>query len=453
VDGINRFSDLSKIVKQPADLEIAAEEIVAPESASQITAHPAVDLGATDNIESFNTPAAEIFTEAPIEQQLIEQAVVPPQTNQDAAGAIDFTKLISTRVDTSKQKWDAIYFLMDEMTKTPPDQKAMFDALQALTPQDRKAVLEQFASQGKAPNSDLDKLVNAMYGKTGSADYKDMGDFLATLARDVHNDPSEGSLFGQIYGDCYNNDFGGPGFVGDQTMITFMKDLWGDSNPGMSDILKSLPQDTLLKMQNDILTMYKPDNFFYYQPIREAIDLQNGMTPGQAAQEVGQDVTNRLNAIPLNDPNYGGFLSTFGQWGMNKLVELSSDPTKLSQVIQGIEKGPHPEQLREILTDLCTTISSNFDDPFVQGTPADLSEVLRQILSTLQTDQQAGGKNADNLIRDLVNSLKPDAIETLSKLTPTALIEMSLILKNGDDQALNVSAKSIVDQALQNAES
>jgi hypothetical protein len=437
MNGINRF-DLNKVVEQPATPQTAAVQ-------TQTTANVSSAF-MSDSIETYQPEMFDPPSEDPrrLAEKTAATDLVPP----------DLTNAVSTRVDTTQQKFDALSLLIDELSKTPPDQQAMFNALQSLTPDDRKAVLEQLASQGKSPDSDLDKLVQVMYQNGNSVNSQAMGDLLATLARDVHNDPSEGGLFSQIYGDCLRFGITDGGESSGQTILNFLKDLSMDMNPDMSEILKSLPADPLEYMQgqfDNYLSSHfnSPDSdaLSLNQELVNAYFLAKGYSSDQAAQYADQDLTRHLDSIPQYAPNYGELLAQFPEWGMNKLVELSANPSQFSQMIQSFAT-QNPQTVAALLKELTDGIAQNGSNK------ADLSNVCRQILTTLRSLQQSsnGAGGADDIIRSFVNSLGPDAAEVLGELPVNLLLQMNAILQNGDDSSQNSAFEYVLGQAVANAE-
>jgi hypothetical protein len=448
MDGINRFG-LNKVVKEPASPETEASETVVPQSSPQTEGNPASELVTSDGLERFARGSGDPFNSPAIEpHQFAEQAASPDLLGQPAG----LTDLVSTRVDTTNQKFNTLTYLLDEMAKTPPDITGLFNALVSLTPQDRKAILEQLASQGNPPNTTLDKLIKVMYGNGESVIPQDMGLLLADLARDVHNDPSEANLFSQIYSDISSaGTFGSES----QTVLYFLRNLSGDSNPGMLDTLKSLPYGPLETMEAKLRgsSQLSPEDMSLYHDLDYAYFFTKGYGPDYSAQSADQMTNNLLDAIPTSDPNYGAYLGQFPDWGADKLVGLSKYPAQLNQVIQSLVNGMPPQTLANLLNGLTNAIAGNPNAPSINGSATDIAEAFRQILTTLQDMQQAGnGGMADDIVRSLVDSLNPDAGQTLGKLPPNLLIKMISIIQNGDDRVLSSDAQNALGQALYIAE-
>src|SRR5262249_31945126 len=142
-------------------------------------------------------------------------------------------------------------FLLEEVAKANPNKQAMFNALQGLSPEDRIATLKQLASQKTASTSDLDRIIQKMYGEGDGADAPDMANLLTSMFNDVQTDPSAASLFSQVINDMQENSPAGHSNA-DSAIQQFLNSIGISSgrspNPETIDKLAALPDATLTQM-------------------------------------------------------------------------------------------------------------------------------------------------------------------------------------------------------------
>src|SRR5262249_34875431 len=136
-------------------------------------------------------------------------------------------------------------------------------------------------------------------------------------------------------------------------------------------------------------------------------------------------------------------LAVYSEAGRNGCQDLFSHMTpdqidKLMDLTLGNPRDPN--SLTGLLSQLCDTNQT------------DTNAVLRQILDSLKNLQAGGDHSIDDVLRSLINQLQPNAVDRLSKLPPDLLIDMGMILQNGDDQQTDMALKAnVIDPAYSKA--
>jgi len=125
-----------------------------------------------------------------------------------------------------------------------------------------------------------------------------------------------------------------------------------------------------------------------------------------------------LSEVFQNDPS----------WAARKLVDIANSPSMGSFVTRLLQSGDN--------------IGNAFGGVLLDT--VDHPQVSNAVQQFLQELLKQNSPMADDMVRDMVNSGAK-----LDSLSPGILIEMKLILQNGDDAALNAPALDSVNQAYQ----
>jgi hypothetical protein len=134
-------------------------------------------------------------------------------------------------------------------------------------------------------------------------------------------------------------------------------------------------------------------------------------------------------------PGVSEAFKNFSGWGEKKLEELANNGSMGKFVTQLLQSGESGENIGNALR---YYLADSVDRPTLQAS-------LQQFLKELLNQNSSMG---DDLVRNMVgNGANLDA------LSPGILIEMKLILQNGDDAALNGPALDSVNTAYQAAKS
>jgi hypothetical protein len=210
--------------------------------------------------------------------------------------------------------------------------------------------------------------------------------------------------------------------------------------------LKSLPEDLIEKMKSDALSAGTMMDLNSWQSLQEAKYEKKG--DPSAFYKARDEALEKFNAIPTTDLNYGKYLSFYSYWGSEKLNNIrQQDPQQFKNIIITM-KNNDPDSLSNFLAGICNRIKYGSD---TNQNTQDLTNLMQGAVNTIQESYETGRWNGASDELAVINQtvLKlgshDQAVQTLSKLPPNILLDLSLM---EDSLYHDPAVKNIINEAL-----
>lgn len=413
-------------------------------------------MGLLDKITTAQQPISSEILQPQTEPQ---QAPPPPpsggiaDTNDSMeSGQPVFNSLVSTESsavsatvgsDPGKVDWDAITALKTEMAKANPDSSVLLQTLQKISPDDQALTLQELAKEGKPSQLKLiaDKII------ANPAAFAQFGPILTSLVSNKTVASTSPDPLGQILSEMVGKP-GSDAVVRDMMEATqnrgLLRNVTQDSVDSIYSILSSNPQ----KATVDCLFEYSLLHETERTPTRPPNSVWGLPDPTTLAQEAISGST--------NDTSVADAMKLFPDWGLNTMNQILADGS-VNQLGQ-----TSLDRFRSYLVSTGQDEAGMLASFCQQGAKAE--PVLQAFFTSLQQNPNGAlvfqwnsqnfgllpeGPKTDAEIRQMIQDLGSNAVQTLGDLSIGSLTDLKGMLLAGSDQSLDQDVvNNVIDPAI-----
>lgn len=384
--------------------------------------------------ESFveAAPNSDIFTE------LRDQTYSPPANTPltDVSRASEYTPITAgdySKPIPGKIDWDAILQIRQELMKDNPDWQSIFQTLNNLNMKDRTATLTEMQKDGN---------LTTFIHKLPPEAHQALADFLKPLFSDQHVAGLE--QLQDVLQSVLNVMNDGTGEFADTVRTLAEGKIFAHQFQEAKAMVEILNDDPAAEHRLcDLLAM---KNLEEEHP--QGIFFQDGYdrSPEELNQMIDTYFANFLNGTQeISAPGLAEAFKEFPAWGTQELIQLSKSGQMDTFVTQLLKSG--------------NDISAGLGKGIFQTYQPDAAAAYDNFLQALMNSKNPA---ADDLVREIVANAtdsnnayqfelfypeQNDPVDSLSRLPVSILIDMKLILQNGDNPDLNAESLDLVNSA------
>ena len=318
---------------------------------------------------------------------------------------------------TGSVSWDSILKIKEELLKDNPDWQSIFQTLQNLSPADRIATLEEMQKEG-----DLRPFIQNLPPEAHQA----LAGLLTPLvqAETPNCDPQLTDVLNNVFD--VMNDYKG----------TFADTVRAMGSYPTTSAFQTNALINILDFDNDPRT--RLSSLISMKKAGEAgpPSLQYFPQPSDMGQLIDRYFDNFLNGTQtIPPPALSEAFAANPDWAEQKLIDLDKSG-KMGEFVTRMQQ--NGDNIGGALAQSIADASLN----------PDLSHAFQQLFQAMLNQKSP---MADDVVRSMMDSMQDqktaNGTPLLNTLPPSLLIEMKLILQNGDDTGLDAAPLDLVNNA------